>query len=291
MALTLAAGYTVCAALSAAWPGVGIDFLNAVFHRLDFHKLDIGVPFPVDMFVYPFVVFVVWGLQSERSSPGFVTCCASNDNGRSAQMLVSRSSTVIVLRISALSLQFLWRSMMQWISQNWFWIVLALAVFLLMRRGVMGSGMGVYSGGSHEHRSSETARPATWSMGAPCPCARLMRLPPYSMGAHTISSLKNRARSSTKTRNDMRAVACVGTTERVDGGAMSSKKRHAMPEHLCLAAYPAPHLHNPVGDIARLPEPEFIEGFRPLRSIPKQVLTDRKLLRRFCLGCGPSLSC
>ncbi|MEX3634573.1 DUF5676 family membrane protein [Paraburkholderia sp. BR14320] len=60
-ALTLATGYTVCAALYATWPTLGIDFLNALFHGLDFRKLDTGVPFSLSMFVYPFVVFVVWG--------------------------------------------------------------------------------------------------------------------------------------------------------------------------------------------------------------------------------------
>ncbi|VCJ27951.1 DUF5676 family membrane protein [Burkholderia pseudomallei] len=61
LALTIATGYTVCAALYAAWPALGIDFLNALFHGLDFRKLDSGVPFTPSMFVYPFVVFVVWG--------------------------------------------------------------------------------------------------------------------------------------------------------------------------------------------------------------------------------------
>lgn len=53
------------------------------------------------------------------------------------------------------------------------------------------------------------------------------------------------------------------------------------PEHLFLAAYPAPHLHNPVGDIAGLPEAEFIEGLKRLRGIPEQVLADSELLNVF----------
>lgn len=61
LALTLAIAYTVCAALYAAWPALGIDFLNAMFHGLDFHKLDTGERFSLRMFVYPFVVFVIWG--------------------------------------------------------------------------------------------------------------------------------------------------------------------------------------------------------------------------------------
>jgi hypothetical protein len=61
LALTLATAYTVCAALYAAWPALGIDFLNALFHGLDFRKLDVGTPFSPRTFVFPFVVFVVWG--------------------------------------------------------------------------------------------------------------------------------------------------------------------------------------------------------------------------------------
>ncbi|KWF26701.1 hypothetical protein WL88_10730 [Burkholderia diffusa] len=61
LALTLATAYTVCAVLYAAWPTLGIDLLNALFHGLDFHKLDTGEPFTLRMFVYPFAVFVVWG--------------------------------------------------------------------------------------------------------------------------------------------------------------------------------------------------------------------------------------
>ncbi|WDD90203.1 SDR family NAD(P)-dependent oxidoreductase (plasmid) [Burkholderia sp. FERM BP-3421] len=53
------------------------------------------------------------------------------------------------------------------------------------------------------------------------------------------------------------------------------------PEHLFLAAYPSPHLHNPVGDIAGLPETEFIDALKRLRGIPEQVLADRELLTVF----------
>lgn len=61
LALTVSTAYSACAALYAAWPALGIDFLNALFHGLDFHKLDVGVHFTLTMFVYPFVVFAVWG--------------------------------------------------------------------------------------------------------------------------------------------------------------------------------------------------------------------------------------
>lgn len=45
---------------------------------------------------------------------------------------------------------------MAWLTQNWYWILLALGVFLLMRRGGMGCGMGGHrrapnEPGSHQH--------------------------------------------------------------------------------------------------------------------------------------------
>lgn len=40
---------------------------------------------------------------------------------------------------------------MQWLSQNWVWIVFAIGIFLLMRRGGMGCGMG---SGRHSRGSS-----------------------------------------------------------------------------------------------------------------------------------------
>ena len=61
LALTLAIGYTVCAGAYALAPERGIDFLNALFHGLDFRKLVTAGPFTFLMFAYPLFVFVVWG--------------------------------------------------------------------------------------------------------------------------------------------------------------------------------------------------------------------------------------
>ncbi len=41
---------------------------------------------------------------------------------------------------------------MQWFSQNWIWIVFAIGIFLLIRRGGMGCGMG--HGHPHHQRES-----------------------------------------------------------------------------------------------------------------------------------------
>ena len=61
LALTLAISYTLCALAYALMPDRGIDFLNALFHGLDFRKLGTPLPFTFLMFVYPLLAFVVWG--------------------------------------------------------------------------------------------------------------------------------------------------------------------------------------------------------------------------------------
>lgn len=61
LSLTMAVSYFVCAILYGLWPEKGIDFLNALFHGLDFHKLVTPVPFTFATFLYPLVVLMVWG--------------------------------------------------------------------------------------------------------------------------------------------------------------------------------------------------------------------------------------
>jgi hypothetical protein len=61
LAATLAITYSVCTAGYALWPEQGIDFLNALFHGLDFRKLGTPMTFTFLMFLYPLIVFVVWG--------------------------------------------------------------------------------------------------------------------------------------------------------------------------------------------------------------------------------------
>lgn len=61
MALTVAIGYTVCTLAYAWMPEQGMDFLNALFHGLDFRKLGAPAPLTLMMFVYPLVVLAVWG--------------------------------------------------------------------------------------------------------------------------------------------------------------------------------------------------------------------------------------
>ncbi|HSS46664.1 MAG TPA: DUF5676 family membrane protein [Burkholderiales bacterium] len=42
----------------------GIDFLNALFHGLDFHKLGTPMTFTFPMLLYPLVVFVIWSFAA-----------------------------------------------------------------------------------------------------------------------------------------------------------------------------------------------------------------------------------
>lgn len=61
LALTIAIAYTVCAVLYALWPEQAINFLNALFHGLDFRKLGTPITFTFLMYAYPLIVFLVWG--------------------------------------------------------------------------------------------------------------------------------------------------------------------------------------------------------------------------------------
>lgn len=61
LALTMAISYFVCAILYGLWPERGIDFLNALFHGLDFHRLATPMPFTFGMFLFPLVVLMGWG--------------------------------------------------------------------------------------------------------------------------------------------------------------------------------------------------------------------------------------
>ena len=61
LALTTAIAYTACAVVYALAPERGVDFLNALFHGLDFRRLGAPQAFTFVMFLYPLVVFLVWG--------------------------------------------------------------------------------------------------------------------------------------------------------------------------------------------------------------------------------------
>lgn len=61
LALTIAISYTICALLYALWPAQGVAFLGALFHGLDFGRLQAPQDYSVATFVGPLLVLSVWG--------------------------------------------------------------------------------------------------------------------------------------------------------------------------------------------------------------------------------------
>ena len=61
LALTVAAGYAVCAVFFFVWPSTSMEFLNALFHGLDFHKLEPAAPWSVTAFICTVAILVIWG--------------------------------------------------------------------------------------------------------------------------------------------------------------------------------------------------------------------------------------
>jgi hypothetical protein len=61
LALSMAISYTVCAVLYALWPAQGIAFLNALFHGLDFSRLQAPQAYSAADFLGPLLVLSGWG--------------------------------------------------------------------------------------------------------------------------------------------------------------------------------------------------------------------------------------
>ena len=63
LAVTVGVGYTACALLFWAWPEAAANFMNALFHGLDFRKLQSGPSlFGFASFFYTLVIAMVWAL-------------------------------------------------------------------------------------------------------------------------------------------------------------------------------------------------------------------------------------
>jgi hypothetical protein len=60
LSITVAVSYILCALFWYSVTGPSIEFLNAVFHGMDFRKIYAATPFSVGMFVYVLIVFAVW---------------------------------------------------------------------------------------------------------------------------------------------------------------------------------------------------------------------------------------
>jgi hypothetical protein len=61
LAITVGIGYAACALAFGIWPEAAMDFMNALFHGLDFRKLARGpAPFDFSSFFVALCVAVVW---------------------------------------------------------------------------------------------------------------------------------------------------------------------------------------------------------------------------------------
>ena len=61
LAITVGVGYAACTFVFWLWPEAAANFMNALFHGLDFRKLQSGAAlFNFGSFVYALVVMMVW---------------------------------------------------------------------------------------------------------------------------------------------------------------------------------------------------------------------------------------
>lgn len=61
LSLSVGIGYTACTLVFWLWPDTATYFMNALFHGLDFRKLQSGsTPFNVSSFLYAIVTLTVW---------------------------------------------------------------------------------------------------------------------------------------------------------------------------------------------------------------------------------------
>ena len=61
LAVTVGAGYTACALVFWIWPESAINFMNALFHGMDFRRLQAGPTlFDFNAFAYALVIFMGW---------------------------------------------------------------------------------------------------------------------------------------------------------------------------------------------------------------------------------------
>lgn len=61
LAVTVAIGYAACSALFALFPEAAANFMNALFHGLDFRKLQAAQsPFTFGGFAYALLVLAAW---------------------------------------------------------------------------------------------------------------------------------------------------------------------------------------------------------------------------------------
>ena len=60
LSLTVVVNYVLCALFWYSLNGPAIQFLNALFHGVDFTKIYTAVPFAITSFLYVLAVLAVW---------------------------------------------------------------------------------------------------------------------------------------------------------------------------------------------------------------------------------------
>ena len=64
LAATVAIGYALCTAVFWLWPEASANFMNALFHGLDFRKLQAGAAlFTFGSFAYGLAVLTAWAFM------------------------------------------------------------------------------------------------------------------------------------------------------------------------------------------------------------------------------------
>jgi hypothetical protein len=61
LSTTIIVGYAICTVIFYVWPGAAMAFMNALFHGLDFGKLEPAAPWSVFSFVCTVLVMATWG--------------------------------------------------------------------------------------------------------------------------------------------------------------------------------------------------------------------------------------
>ena len=60
LSLTVLVNYILCTIFWYAFTGPSFDFINGLFHGMDFRKIYAAVPFSAGTFLYVLIVFAVW---------------------------------------------------------------------------------------------------------------------------------------------------------------------------------------------------------------------------------------
>ncbi len=61
LSFTVAIFYSLCTLIWVIWPDPFMGFMNALFHGLDFRKLQTTEPYAWSSFFYSLIVMAVWG--------------------------------------------------------------------------------------------------------------------------------------------------------------------------------------------------------------------------------------